>query len=540
MILFCKNCDYSLYCNYNVYRNDCQEEIKNFYKNRDFNAGTYYHEKDPEKQVVRLKDRGRKIMRRLSSQIDTNIQTAKEILPIGISFDLITRDLFLGDTRGYWIGINGFCRTEILQQIFSDLQNPLYMKDSCIEDIRHYMNAKIGYAQATLTQDWEEIVKNVLSGPSVLLIDGFDQAIIIDVRTYPARSIGEPDTEKVTRGARDGFVETMLFNTNLIRRRIRSPQLTFEVKSVGSESKTDVAIAYMKDSVNEDLLESLRAKLDSLQVTGLTMGTKSLEELLVRKRWYNPLPSVHRTERPDVACSFLMEGHLLLIVDNSPEVLILPCTIFQFTQSPEDYYKIPVVGNYFRLVRFGCIFISLLLMPLFLLITAYYPHLSDEWQLLSTGRWPAPTLICYVLVVEFGLDLFKNSASLSSSRFSGSLSVVGGLIIGDIAVSLNWATVEVLFYGAITLLTSLSLSSMEFGDAIRVYRIFIIVMTAVFHLWGFLGGLILVLLSVITTPTFGGSSYFWPLFPFNWAALKTLLFRYPTYRAQPSHVWKHH
>lgn len=157
-------------------------------------------------------------MRKLSSQIDENIETAKEILPIGTSFDMITRDLFLGETRGYWIGINGFCRTEILQQIFSDLQNPLYMKDSCIEDIRHYMNAKIGYAQVSLTEDWDEIVKNILSGPSVLLIDGFDQAIIMDVRTYPARGIDEPDTEKVTRGSRDGFVETMLFNTNLIRR----------------------------------------------------------------------------------------------------------------------------------------------------------------------------------------------------------------------------------------------------------------------------------------------------------------------------------
>ena len=478
-------------------------------------------------------------MRKLSSQIDENIETAKEILPIGTSFDMITRDLFLGETRGYWIGINGFCRTEILQQIFSDLQNPLYMKDSCIEDIRHYMNAKIGYAQVSLTEDWDEIVKNILSGPSVLLIDGFDQAIIMDVRTYPARGIDEPDTEKVTRGSRDGFVETMLFNTNLIRRRIRSPRLTFEVKSVGTESKTDVAIAYVKGAVNEELLDTLRKKLDSLEVTSLTMGTKSLEELLVHKRWYNPLPSLHSTERPDVACSYLMEGYILLVVDNSPETLILPCTIFQFTQSPEDYYKSPVVGNYFRLVRFGCIFISLLLMPLFLLITAYYPELSDKWKLLTSGRIPPINLIFYVLIVEFGLDLFKNSASLSSSRFSGSLSIVGGLIIGDIAVSLNWATVEVLFYASITLLTSVALSSMEFGDAIRVYRIFIILMTAVFRLWGFIGGLILVLLSVITTPTFAGASYFWPLYPFNWAALKTLLLRYPTYRAQPSHVWKH-
>lgn len=474
----------------------------------------------------------------LSADIDENIRQAAAIFPIGRSFDIVTRKLYLGQTKAYWIGINGLCKTDVLQQIFSDLQNPLYMKDDQVADIRLYMDAKIGYAQASLVDNWDDIVRNVLSGPSVLFIDGFSQAILLDVRSYPARSIGEPDIEKVTRGARDGFVETMLFNANLIRRRIRSPRLTFEISSVGTESKTDVAVAYMQGSVNDRLLSQIKKTLAGLNVSSLTMGSKSLEELLVQKRWFNPLPSIHVTERPDVACSFLLEGHILIIVDNSPTVLILPCTIFQFTQSPEDYYKNPLVGSYFRAVRFGCILVSLLLMPFFLLITAYYPELSQSWQLLSSGTLPAWTMIFYVLVVEFILDLFKYSASLSSSRFSGSLSIVGGLIIGDIAVRLNWATMEVLFYAAITLLTSLSLSSIEFSDGIRAYRIFLILATGCFGIWGFAGGLALILASVLTTPTFAGMSYFWPLYPFNWQALKTLLLRYPTSKAQPDHVWK--
>lgn len=474
----------------------------------------------------------------LSPHLDSNIQQLKSIFPIPKSFDIVTRDLFLGDTRGYWAGINGFCRVELLQQIFSDLQNPLYMKDSKIEDISRYLNAKIGYAQASLCDNWEEITRSLLSGPSVLFIDGFSQAIIIDVRTYPARSVSEPDTERVTLGARDGFVETMLFNTNLIRRRIRSPRLTFEIISVGTESKTDVAVAYIDGSANEQLLNQLKQTLSSLPVTSLTMGTKSLEELLVKKRWFHPLPCMHYTERPDVACSFLAEGHIAVIVDNSPSVLILPCTIFQFTQSPEDYYKSPVVGTYFRLVRFLCIPVSFILMPLFLLLTAYFPHFSEKWGLMSSGYLPGPTIIFYVFAVEFLLDLFKYSASVSSSRFSGSLSIIGGLIIGDIAVELNWASVEILFYAAVTLLASLSIASIEFSDGLRIYRLFLVICTALFGLWGFAGGLLLVLLSVLTTPTFGNMSYFWPLFPFNWKALKTLLFRYPTAKAQPSKVWK--
>ena len=333
-------------------------------------------------------------------------------------------------------------------------------------------------------------------------------------------------------------METMLFNTNLIRRRIRSPRLTFEVISVGSISKTDVAVAYIDGLADMKLLERIKNRLKELDITSLTMGSKSLEELLVPKKWFHPLPSVYSTERPDTACSYLTEGYIAVIVDNSPSVLILPCSIFHFTQSSEDYYKSPVVGTYFRLVRFLCIPVNLLLLPVFLLITVFYPQLSAQLHLLSTKDLPGPTIIFYCFAVEFFLDLFKYSASISSGRFAGSLSIVGGLIIGDIAVDLNWASAEILFYAAMTLLTTLSLSNIEFADGLRLYRMFLLVTTSIGGIWGFGLGLLLILVSVFTTPIFGGSSYFWPLFPFNGRALKTLLLRYPTFRAQPSKVWK--
>lgn len=473
----------------------------------------------------------------LSESLAENIKQLKTRLPIETSFDIITRTLCLGETESFFLGINGFCRMEILQQIFTQLQNPWFTLNNRVEDIVRYINAKIGYAQVSLTDSWEALLTNVLSGPCALFVDGFSQAILIDVRSYPTRSIAEPDTEKSTRGARDGFVETMLFNANLIRRRVRSTRLCFSIHRVGTESKTDVAITYLSDKVNSALLETLSQRLNSLEITALTMGAKSLEELLVKKRFWNPLPSIQITERPDIACSYLEEGHILIIVDNSPLVLILPCTIFQFTQSPEDYYKSPLVGSYFRLARFACIPVSLFLMPLFLLITAYFPQIAEKYHILSTGDLSPLQLIIYVLSVEFILDLFKYSASVSSGRFSGSLSIVGGLIIGDIAVSLNWASAEVLFYAAVTLLASLSLSSIDFSDAMRIYRLFLILATGFFGIYGFLIGVTLVSFSIITTPTFGGMSYFWPLFPFNGKALKNLLFRTPTSKAQPCKVW---
>lgn len=472
----------------------------------------------------------------LSSNLDENIKFLKENLPLDNSFDLMHRALKLGETRAFFLGVNGFCKTEILQQIFSDLQDPLYMWDDKVEDIADYVNSKIGYAQASLTDSWETVFRNILSGPAALFIDGFARAILIDARTYPTRSMSEPDLERATKGSRDGFVETLLFNANLIRRRVRSPRLCFSMHKVGMESHTDVAIAYLEGSVNQELLQSISDAIDALKVTSLTMGTKSLEELLLPKRWWNPLPAIQMTERPDVACSYLMEGHILILVDNSPQVLVLPCTIFQFTQSPEDYYNSPPVGTYFRLVRFLCIPVSLLMMPLFLLLAGYYTDLALKMGLLSE-RIHADHVFFYVLAVEFLLDLFKYSSALSSGRFSGSLSLISGLIIGDIAVSLHWASVEVLFYAAVTLLASLSINGTEFADGLKVYRILLIFATGFFGLPGFLVGLALILLSIITTPTFGGFSYFWPLFPFNKKALGRLLFRSPTPKAQPTKIW---
>lgn len=473
----------------------------------------------------------------LSRSLDENIRHIEDSLPIKSSFDLMTRRLQLGKTKAFFLGVNGFCKTDVLQQIFSDLQNPLYMQDDHVEDILLYTERRIGYAQTSLENSWEEIFRNVLSGPSALFIDGFDQAVLIDARTYPARSIAEPDLERTTRGARDGFVETLLFNANLIRRRVRSPRLCFAMHGIGSASKTDVAVAYLEGEVNGGLLEKLSRALDSLQVASLTMGARSLEELLVHRRWWNPLPSVQMTERPDVACSYLLEGHILILVDNSPLVMILPCTLFQFTQSPEDYYKSPSVGTYFRLVRFCCIPVSLLLMPLFLLLGGFFPDIARELSLLGDGGLTRQRLFFYVLAVEFLLDLFRYSSALSSGKFSGSLSIVGGLIIGDIAVSLNWASVEVLFYAAITLLASLAITDAEFSDALRLYRIFLLVPTGFFGLPGFVTALSLTVLSMATTPTFGGFSYFWPLFPFNGKALYRLLFRSPTPKAQPPKIW---
>lgn len=471
-----------------------------------------------------------------STDIRENIIAARSRMAIKQSFDYIERELFFGKSKVYMLAINGFTQTEVLQHIVADVQS-LSDGEGKIRDLENFIDCKLGFAQVAYVEDWDALIKNLLSGQTILMIDGFDRAVSIDTRTYPLRSISEPDTEKVTRGAKDGFVENIIMNTALMRRRIRDPKLTFELHQVGTDSKTDVAIAYIKGKAEEGLIEEVRHKLDDMQITSLTMGMQSLKELLIPRSYFHPLPSVLTTERPDVASSYLEEGYVLLVPDASPMVMVLPCSIFQFTQSPEDYYKSPIIGNYIRMMRMFSLLASLLLLPLFLLFGVHIP-LPEEFALVNTEGMTPLKLFIMVLVIEVALELFRYSTAHTSERFAGALSIVGGLIIGDIAIDLEWASLEVLFYGAVTMLSTLSIASLEMAEGIRIYRVFLILCTGFWGVWGFAIGLVLVLLSVITTPTFHRTSYFWPLVPFHWGALKTLLFRYPTCKAQPSSILK--
>lgn len=475
----------------------------------------------------------------LSNSLSENISILEEYLPLLQSFDLITRKFRLFHIDSFFIGINGYADDTVLHKLFSDLQiedlSKIQEEDQLEKAILNY----IPCAQVIACDNLEELGKNLLSGTILLFFEGISKGFIIDLREYPGRGIEQPDNEKVIRGAKDGFVETLLFNANLIRRRIRSPKLTFEITSVGKKSKTDVSFAYMKGDIDSKYLSKIKSTISELDIGSLTMGTKSLEELLFAHKWFHPLPSVFRTERPDVACSYLLEGYILLMVDTTPSVLVLPCNIFQFLQSPEDYYKDPTQGNYIRLYRFICCFLSLLLLPIFLLLASNPQLLPPNISLLPTGNLSPVQLFIYVLFAEISLDLFKYSSSHSPAGFSGSLSIVGGLLLGEIAVTLNWISMEIVFYTAATMLCSLAINNVEFSDGIRFYRILLILLTGFFQLSGFILGCIIITISILTTPGNLKKSYFWPLYPWNGKALLTLIFRFPTKKEQPPKIWKH-
>lgn len=471
----------------------------------------------------------------LSTSLSKNIEILHTLLPLEKSYDFVTKEMVLGGTSCFFLSVNGLSDLDTILKIFSEVgdinfKEKVPAKSAKLPDLikDHFLYAQISYSDS-----FQEILLQVLSGPSVLFLDGYSQAMIIDARQYPDRGIDSPETERVIRGAKDSFVENLQSNCNLLRRRLRACDFIFEMHHLGTVSHTDVVIAYLDNCCDHSLLKQIKQALNSIDTSCLTMGISSLKELLLKKSIFHPLPSFYLTERPDVACSYLTEGYILLLVDNSPFAIVLPCTIFQFTQSPEDYYKSPIVGTYLRGIRFFCIIISLFFMPLFLYFSFHPDFFPSVLQGMLSTDTSRIALFIYVLFVELGLDIFKYASAHSSDGFSGAFAIVGGLLIGDMAINLEWTNNEVIFYGAATLLASLGIPSIELSDGIKLYRLLLVLLVGFFPNWGLFVGLTLIFLSLCTTPVFGKKSYFWPLFPFHWNSLKTLLFRYPTFKAQP-------
>jgi stage V sporulation protein AF len=368
----------------------------------------------------------------------------------------------------------------------------------------------------------------VLSGAVVLFVDGENEAILIDVRQYPVRTPEEPDLEKVTRGSRDGLVETLIFNTALIRRRLRDPNLIFDIRSVGTRSRTDVVIAYIEGLVDEKLLSEVQDRITNIDIGALVMAEKTLEELIVKKRWYNPLPQVKFTERPDVVAAHLMEGHIAIIVDTSPSVMILPATLFHFTQHAEDYYQNITVGTYIRWIRFLGMLSAFILLPLWLLLVFNKQYLPEFLQFLGPREsTPIPLFIQFILL-EFGLDLLRISSIHTPNALTTSLGIIGGLILSEFAVDVGLFVPETVLYMALAGIGTFATPSMEFSMAIRIFRLLLLILTGLFNIYGFITAIIIVFIITYSTGSFKyGKKYTWPLIPFEWKPLSNILFRKP-------------
>ena len=466
-------------------------------------------------------------MKNFTSDYNSNLHTINEILRVGEVFDIIVKHLNFGGRRATIYCLNGFIKDEMFEKELEYLSEITKEDMDKIEDADDFLNTYITYIQCKAESNIENLITQILSGATALIVEGFTKAVVIDCRSFPARGVQEPESDKVLRGSHEGFVETVIFNTALIRRKIRNPNLTMKAYQIGSESKTDVIVCYLEDKVDRKQLDILTKKLQTIKPKHLSMSQESLKECLMPAQAWNPFPKVRYTERPDAAASCIYDGNIIILTDGSPSAMIIPTGIFDFVQDINDYYFPPLIGTFLRFVRSAVFALSMLLIPVWYLLVVYEEKLPDAIKFMMIEEEYTVPLIVQLLIVEFVIDTLRLASLNTPSALSSSFSVVGALVLGEFAVRSGWFVSEVVLFMAFVAISNFTQPSYELGYAIKISRVFILILCGLFKVWGLVIGLALVLLLIATTKTIGGYTYLYPLMPFNAEALKGLIIRRP-------------
>ncbi len=449
----------------------------------------------------------------LTQNYNENLQTLKNALRSDKSFDLVERDLIICGRKAALFFVDGFLKDDINEKILEYFFKNLKVENFTSPEI--FSQSAVPYVEVETSSDVKKISTDVLSGISALLIDGFDKAILLDSRTYPQRETGEPETDKVLRGSHDGFVETLVFNTALIRRRIRDTDLTVQSFKIGTKSHTDIALVYMESKVDKKLLNRLCKRLDAIKVPSLTMNQQSLVEALYKHTWYNPFPKVKHTERPDTAASAVLEGNIIILVDNAPSALLLPTSIFDVLEEADDYYFSPVVGTYLKLARYFITIVSVLITPLWLLAMQNPDYCPDLFKFILVNETQNIPIFWQLIIMEVGIDGLRLASLNTPNSLTTPLSIIGAIALSEFAVESGWVSMEAILYMALVTVATYTQPNYELGYSLKFCRVLLLVLTYIFNVWGFIAAFVINLVLLCSNRTLSGKSYLYPLIPFN-------------------------
>ncbi|PZX07749.1 stage V sporulation protein AF [Psychrobacillus insolitus] len=445
----------------------------------------------------------------------------KEKFGVNESFDVGIMHTHLYEFPVLLVYINGLVDGTVLTQLLTNMQQNKW-HDELDENLvmEHYFP----YHSITQYDSTEKWLVALLSGQVTFILTN-GSVYTIDVRSYAGRSPEEPDNEKVVRGSRDGFTENIIQNTSLIRRRIRDTDLRFELHQVTTLSQTDMAITYIKGIANEDNLAQIRERLKQIKHDGFTMTDKALEEWIF-KQGFHPLPFVRFTERPDIAAAHLLEGHILMIVDTSPSVIIVPTTLFHHLQHAEEYREAPIIGTLVRWMRYGGVFLSLLLLPFWYLMSKHPELLPKTLDFFGPKEFGEIPLLLQIIIADVGIEFMRLAAIHTPTPLSTAMGIVAALVIGQMAVDVGLFIPEVVLYTAITAIFTFAIPSYELSIATKIFRTFIILSTALLGVNGFFIALVCLVWYVCSLKPLN-VPYLWPLVPFFPKAFLRILIRYP-------------
>ncbi|MBQ7598497.1 MAG: spore germination protein [Clostridia bacterium] len=460
-----------------------------------------------------------------SAAFEETTATVNCHLRVHESFDLIVKRQRIGGRRAAFYFTEGLIKDAMLEWMLEFFCSLSEKQVAQAENAQAFLELFVTSPQAGTETSLERFSTAVLSGAVGLIVEGLDKAMIIDPRVYPARAMREPDNDRLLRGSHEGFLESVLSNTALIRRRIRNVHLTFRQFQIGSSSNTDVVLCYIDGLADENRLSRLTKRLEAIDVPSLTMGQESLRECLLPTQPWNPFPRFRHTERPDTAAACLNSGNILLLVDGSPSAMIVPTGIFDYVQDTNDYCFPPMLGTFFRYMRSFVFFLSMMFVPVWYLLQLHEASLPEWTYFIFVNEPNGVSIFLQLVVSEFIIDTLRLASLNTPSVLSNSFAVVGALVLGEFGVSSGIFVPEVVLFMAFSAISNFTQSSYELGFAIKGCRMLILLLTFLFDVWGFAAGVLIVLAVIATTRTIDGYTYLYPLLPFDKQALVSLLVR---------------
>lgn len=353
-------------------------------------------------------------------------------------------------------------------------------------------------------------IQMALLGGNCALFDG-ETTYVMDTKNYPNRSIEEPETEKSVRGAKDGFNESILNNTGLIRRRIKSPELCFYRATMGTQNPIDIAVVYLQDQVDKNVLKQLLSRIEKAHGQEFIMSDRAIEEVLL-KQGYNPFPLVRYSERPDIVATHIQHGHIALICDTSSSVVMLPTTLFEILEHVEEHRQTPLIGTFIRLIRMSAVFLSLYLVPIFALSSSFL-------------KWDFQFFI-QILIVELSIELLRVATVHTPQSLSNAMGLIAALLLGEFAIQLGFFSEEILMYCAIGTVGGFATPNYELSLTNKYIKVMMIIAIMALNIYGFVIFNIVLWIFLARLKPFG-VPYLYPLFPFQKDALMNFLIRKP-------------
>ncbi|MDN5344731.1 MAG: spore germination protein, partial [Clostridia bacterium] len=478
----------------------------------------------------------------LTAELKLNLEQLKKIF--AKCSDAVHRDLYLGQAlKVALFYIDGLADKKLiedtlmrtLQQAPSDLARDLVEKT---RDLAAVMETIMPLTDVAVCANMEAVVKHILNGDTVLLLDGYNKALALSTRSWEHRSIDEPITESAVRGPRESFIESLRTNTSLIRRRLKTPALKMEVVCLGRYSMTNVVITYIEDLADPAVVREVRQRLERIQIDGV-LESAYIEEL-IEDNPTSPFPQIDHTERPDKVVAALLEGRIGILVDNTPFALIVPTLFVQFLQSSEDYYERYYLSSFLRLARFIALNVALLLPAFYVAVSTFHQEMLPTKLLFKLASQregiPFPAVV-EAFLLEMTFELLREAGVRLPRPVGQAVSIVGALVIGEAAVSAGLVSPAMVIVVALTGISSFAIPAFAMAITLRLLRFPILILAGTTGFYGIALGLLAILVHLNTLRSFG-VPYLAPVAPWYSGDLKDVLVRVPRWsmNSRPSQI----